>query len=358
MANLIDNILAKPHEGSLETTPKDYKVGIDVRWCAGCGGYAILAQVQQIMPELGIPKENIVFVSGIGCSSRFPYYMDVYGVHSMHGRALAIASGLKTARPDLSVWIATGDGDCMSIGGNHFIHAARRNVDMNVLMFNNEVYSLTKGQYSPTSQPGQITKSSPLGVLDDPFNPPSLAMGAGATFVARGFDRDVKMLKHLFQRASQHKGFAFVEVYANCVIFNDGAFDKYTKKSTREDYTVWLEHGQPLVFGKERNRGVKLDGIKPVVVSLDDGSHSIDDLLVHDEKNPDLAYILGNMTFNSELPRPIGIFQSLEKPSYDEKVTWQIEEETKKPDAYDLEKLLRGKESWEISEEDSAAKSN
>jgi 2-oxoglutarate ferredoxin oxidoreductase subunit beta len=354
MTTLIDEILSKPHEGSIETTPKDYKVGIDVRWCAGCGGYAILSQVQKIMPELGIPKEKIAFISGIGCSSRFPYYMDVYGVHSMHGRAIAIASGLKIARPDMSVWIATGDGDCMSIGGNHMIHAARRNVDLNVLMFNNEVYSLTKGQYSPTSQPGQVTKSSPLGVLDDPFNPPSLAMGSGATFVARGFDRDTKLLKYLFDRAHKHKGFSFVEVYANCVIFNDGAFDKYTKKSIRDDHIVWLEHGEPLIFGKERDKGIKLDGLKPVVVSLNDGKHSVDDLLVHNEKDRNLAFILGNMTYEEDTPRPIGVFLALDNPSYDEKVTWQIEHETKKPDAYDLEKLLRGDDFWVIREEDSA----
>ena len=350
MKSLVNQILEIPHEGSIETTSKDYKVDIDVRWCAGCGGYAILSQVQKIMPTLNIPKEKFVFVSGIGCSSRFPYYMDVYGVHSMHGRALAIASGLKIARPDLSVWIATGDGDCMSIGGNHLIHACRRNVDINILMFNNAVYSLTKGQYSPTSVPGQITKSSPLGVLDDPFNPASLTLGSGATFVARAYDRDTKTMKELFQRAAKHKGISFVEVYANCVIFNDGAFDLYTKKDTRDEYTVRLEHGKPLIFGDDSDKGIKLDGFKPVVVNLNDGKHSVDDLLVHDEKDTTLAFILANMSHEPSLPRPMGVFLDIDRPSYDQKVTDQIEYETKKPGAYDLQSLMRGDDYWEIKE--------
>lgn len=350
MKSLVNQILEIPHEGSIETTSKDYKVDIDVRWCAGCGGYAILSQVQKIMPTLNIPKEKFVFVSGIGCSSRFPYYMDVYGVHSMHGRALAIASGLKIARPDLSVWIATGDGDCMSIGGNHLIHACRRNVDINVLMFNNAVYSLTKGQYSPTSMPGQITKSSPLGVLDDPFNPASLTLGSGATFVARAYDRDTKTMKDLFKRAADHKGISFVEVYANCVIFNDGAFDLYTKKDTRDEYTVRLEHGKPLIFGNESDKGIKLDGFRPVVVNLNDGKHSVDDLLVHDEKDTTLAFILANMSYEPNLPRPMGVFLDIDRPSYDQKVTDQIEYETKKPGAYDLQSLMRGEDYWEIKE--------
>jgi 2-oxoglutarate/2-oxoacid ferredoxin oxidoreductase subunit beta len=348
MTSLVEQILSLPHEGSVETTSKDFKVGIDVRWCAGCGGYAILAQVQKILPTLGIPKEKFAFISGIGCSSRFPYYMDVYGVHSMHGRALAIASGLKIARPDLSIWIATGDGDCMSIGGNHLIHACRRNVDINVLMFNNAVYSLTKGQYSPTSLTGQITKSSPLGVLDDPFNPAALTLGSGATFVARAYDRDVKTMKEMFNRAAKHKGISFVEVYANCVIFNDGAFDLYTKKETRDDYTVNLEHGKPMIFGKEKDKGIKLDGFKPVVVSLKDGKYSVDDLLVHDEQDTTLAFILANMTYNESVPRPMGVFLDVDRPSYDEKVTAQIEYETQKPGAYDLEDLMRGEDFWEI----------
>lgn len=348
MLNLVDQIATLEREGEPQMTPKDFKADIDVRWCAGCGGYAILSQTQKIMPELGVPKEKVVFISGIGCSSRFPYYMDVYGMHTMHGRALAVATGVKVARPDLSVWIATGDGDCMSIGGNHLIHACRRNVDINVLMFNNQIYSLTKGQYSPTSEPGQKTKSSPLGVLDDPFNPISLALGSGATFVARAYDRDPKMMKYMFERAKDHKGIAFVEVYANCVIFNDGAFDKYTKKDSRAENTVFLEHGKPLVFGDKKDKGIKMDGFKPVVVNIEDGSHSIDDLLVHDEHDSTLAFILSDMTYNPEVPRPIGVFQAIQKPSYDEKVVHQLEKHKSDPGAYDLKALLEGDNAWVI----------
>jgi 2-oxoglutarate ferredoxin oxidoreductase subunit beta len=349
MRTHIDEINEIKGTNPAELTPKDLKAGIDVRWCAGCGGYSILSQVQRIMPKLGIPKERLAFISGIGCSSRFPYYMDVYGMHTLHGRALPIASGLKIARPELSVWVATGDGDCMSIGGNHFIHACRRNVDLNVLMFNNEIYSLTKGQYSPTSRPGQITKSSPLGVLDDPFNPASLALGAGATFVARGYDRDAKQLEFLFERAARHKGIAFVEVYANCVIFNDGAFDPFTKKESRKEYSVVLEHGKPLVFGENNDKGIKLDGFTPVVVSLADGKNSVNDLLVHNEHDSTLAFILANMTYNSELPRPMGVFQALERPSYDFKVDEQIAKERAKAGGEpNIMELLKGKDSWEI----------
>lgn len=350
MHTYLDSILEQEHQGPIATTAKDYKVDIDVRWCAGCGGYAILSQVQKIMPDIGIPKEKIVFISGIGCSSRFPYYMNVYGMHTMHGRALAIASGLKIARPDLSVWIATGDGDCMSIGGNHLIHACRRNVDIQVLMFNNEVYSLTKGQYSPTSQPGQKTKSSPYGVLDNPFNPAALTLGAGATFVARAYDRDVKTMKYLFDRAAAHKGIAFVEVYANCVIFNDGAFDLYTKKENRDEHSVVLEHGKPLVFGKNKDKGIHMDGFTPKVVSLEDGKYSVDDLLVHDEKDSTLAFILANMTYNTELPRPMGVFLDVDKPVYDQKVAASIEQHDNDPDAYDFEKLMKGDDYWVIEE--------
>lgn len=349
MNTLVDQIISVPHEGPIELTVKEFKAPIDVRWCAGCGGFSILAQTQRILATLNIPREDLVFISGIGCSSRFPYYMNVYGMHTMHGRALAIASGLKVARPDLSVWIATGDGDAMSIGGNHLIHAARRNVDLQVIMFNNEVYSLTKGQYSPTSQPGQITKSSPLGVLDDPFNPAALALGAGATLVGRCYDKDQKQMQYMFERAANHRGFAFIEAYANCVIFNDGAFDSWTKKGSREENTVNLEHGKPLIFGVERDKGIKLDGFKPVVVSLTDGKHSVDDLLVHDEKDSTLAFVLANMTYNPEVPRPMGVFQAIEKPTYDQKVVDQIEYYSKKPGANDLQALLNGKDSWEIT---------
>ena len=348
MTSFIDNLIGTKYTEIPTYTPKDFKADIDVRWCAGCGGFSILNQVQRIMPDLGVPKEKIVFVSGIGCSSRFPYYMDVYGFHSIHGRALAIASGLKVARPDLSVWVATGDGDCMSIGGNHFIHACRRNVDLNVIMFNNEIYSLTKGQFSPTSHVGQKTKSSPLGVLDDPFNPTSLALGAGATFVARGIDKDTTAMKHLFERASAHKGFAFVEIYTNCVIFNDGAFEEFSRRETKRERTITLEHGKPLIFGEKNNKGIKMDGYKPVVIPIDDGIHSVNDLIIHNEKDSTLAFILSNMSFNPELPRPLGVIQAIDHQTYDDKVTEQIEYHKAKGNT-DLQNLLRGDEYWEIS---------
>jgi 2-oxoglutarate/2-oxoacid ferredoxin oxidoreductase subunit beta len=348
MKTNVDEIIKSIPVTKMNLTAKDFKSDVDVRWCAGCGSYAILSQSQKVMPEIGIPKEKVAIVSGIGCSGRFPYYMDVYGFHSIHGRALAIATGLKISRPDLSVWVATGDGDCMSIGGNHMIHACRRNIDINVLMFNNEVYSLTKGQYSPTSRTGQITKSSPLGALDDPFNPITLALGSGASFVARGFDRDSKMMNDLFKRAQQHKGVAFVEIYTNCIIYNNKAFDEYTSKDTRKDRTVNLEHGQPLVFGNNYDKGIKLDGFKPTVVSLSNGDYSTSDLLVHDEKDSTLALILARMADNPELPRPMGVFQSEERPSYDEKVEWQINNEIEKKGEGDVEMLLRGEEYWQV----------
>jgi len=348
MKTALDNIVnIKPNGEADALTAKDFKPENDVRWCAGCGAYSVLSPVQRFMPDLGVPKEKIVFISGIGCSGRFPYYMETYGFHGIHGRPIAIASGLKVARPDLSVWVITGDGDCMSIGGNHFIHGARRNVDINVLMFNNEVYSLTKGQYSPTSQRGQITKSSPLGVLEEPFNPIGLALGSGATFVARGYDRDRQQIQTLIERAAKHKGFAFVELYTNCVIFNDGAFDDYTKKEVRDEKTVNLEHGKPLIFGENKDKGIKLNGFTPVVVNIN-GDYSADDLLVHDEKDSTLAYILANMTYNPDLPRPVGVFQSLEKDTYNDRVVEQINHEKEKYGESNLRELLLGEDFWQV----------
>lgn len=346
MRTQIDDLLERPHGGNLVYTAKDFKPNVDVRWCAGCGSISILSPAQRLMPELGIPKEKIVYVSGIGCSGRFPYYMDTYGFHSIHGRALPIASGLKIARPDLSVWVVTGDGDNMSIGGNHFIHACRRNVDINIMMFNNEVYSLTKGQYSPTSHRGQVTKSSPLGVLDDPFNPVALALGAGATFVARGHDKDRTQMQHLLRRAYEHKGTAFVEIYNNCRIFNDGAFDLYTNADTRDNHTILLEHGKPLIFGKTKNKGIILDGYTPRVVNLDQGEHSVDDLLIHNEKDSTLAFILANMTYSEDLPRPMGVLQAIQLAPYEERVANQIQHEIVTKGEGDLQSLLTGESSW------------
>ncbi len=331
-------------------TSKDFSTDQEVRWCPGCGDYSILAQVQKVMPTLGIPRENIAIISGIGCSSRFPYYMNVYGMHSIHGRATAIASGLKASRPDLSVWVVTGDGDSMSIGGNHLIHLLRRNFNINILLFNNQIYGLTKGQYSPTSEQNKVTKSTPLGSIDHPFNPPALALGADATFVARSMDRDPKHLQSLLLRAHGHQGTSFLEIYQNCNIFNDGAFEIFTEKGSKADEALFLEHGQPLIFGAARNKGVKLDGFKPVVVDLNNGV-SADDLWVHDEKDLYKAQILTRM-FDSpltegHLPRPFGVFYETERPTYEEMMKQQIEVAKEKKPA-DLDKLLRGNEVWEI----------
>ena len=290
---------------ALPLTAKDFATDQEVRWCPGCGDYSILAQVQKIMPTLGIPRENIVIVSGIGCSSRFPYYMNTYGMHSIHGRATAIASGLKAARPDLNIWIVTGDGDGLSIGGNHTIHLLRRNFDVNVLLFNNQIYGLTKGQYSPTSEENKVTKSTPFGSLDHPFNPLALAMGADATFVARSMDRDPKHLQETLIRSHKHKGASFLEIYQNCNIFNDGAFETFTEKSTKPDNTLFLEQGKPLIFGAARNKGIRLDGFKPVVAEL--GSDvTADDLWVHDEKDFYKAQILVRMFDGPPLGVPLG----------------------------------------------------
>ncbi len=332
-------------------TAKDFSTDQEVRWCPGCGDYSILAQVQKVMPTLGIPKENIAIISGIGCSSRFPYYMNVYGMHSIHGRATAIASGLKAARPELSVWIVTGDGDGLSIGGNHMIHLLRRNFDVNILLFNNQIYGLTKGQYSPTSETNKVTKSTPFGSIDHPFNPLALALGADASFLARSMDRDPKHLQAMLLRTHAHHGASFLEIYQNCNIFNDGAFEIFTEKGTKMEEALFLEHGQPLVFGTNRDKGIKLDGFKPVVVNLTEG-HSTSDLWVHDEKDLYKAQILTRMfddpKIEGHLPRPFGVFFETERPTYEDMLKLQIEEAKAKKPA-DLKKLLRGNEVWEIS---------
>ncbi|MDE3144648.1 MAG: 2-oxoacid:ferredoxin oxidoreductase subunit beta [Bacteroidota bacterium] len=333
-------------------TAKDFANDQEVRWCPGCGDYSILAQVQKIMPTIGVPKEDVVVISGIGCSSRFPYYMNTFGMHSIHGRATAIASGLKAARPELSVWIVTGDGDSLSIGGNHTIHLLRRNFDVNVLLFNNQIYGLTKGQYSPTSEEHKVTKTTPYGSIDHPFNPLALAMGADATFVARSMDRDPKHLQQTLTRANQHKGTSFVEIYQNCSIFNDGAFEIFTEKGTKPEETLFLESGQPLIFGANKDKGVKLDGFNPVVVELGNGV-SADDLWIHDDKDFYKAQILVRMFDDprkpNHLPRPFGVFYETERPCYEDVMALQIEEVIASKGKGNLDKLLRGNEVWEIA---------
>ena len=329
-------------------TSKDFSSDQDVRWCPGCGDYSILAQVQRVMPELNIPKHNIVFISGIGCSSRFPYYMNTYGFHGIHGRAPAIASGLKIARPELTVWVATGDGDGLSIGGNHLIHICRRNLDIKILLFNNQIYGLTKGQYSPTSEFGKVTKSTPYGSVDHPFNPLLVALGAEASFVARTIDRDPKHMQTVIRRAAEHKGTSFVEIYQNCNVFNDGAFFAFTEKDTKDDHVVVLEHGKPMIFGKEKEKGIKLDGFTPTVVSLKDGKHSVSDLIVHNEKDTMLSFILARMSSIPELPRPIGVVYDVNRPLYEGEMSRQIQQSIQKQGEGNLEKLLNHGETWTI----------
>jgi 2-oxoglutarate/2-oxoacid ferredoxin oxidoreductase subunit beta len=340
----------KIETGEVKLKAKDFASGQDVRWCPGCGDYSILAQVQRVFPDLGVPKENLVWVSGIGCSSRFPYYMSTYGFHSIHGRAAAIATGLKVARPELSVWVATGDGDLMSIGGNHFIHTCRRNIDLNILMFNNEIYGLTKGQYSPTSEKGKVTKSSPFGSVDYPFNPPLLALGADASFVARSIDRDPSHLKSMIKAAADHKGTSFLEIYQNCNIFNDGAYEHLTNKETKADNVLVLEHGKPMLFGKENNLGIKMDCNKTKVIDINAPGNSIDDVLVHDETdlNPIRSFVLAHMAEDPGMPTPIGIFRRINKPTYDQGVHEQIKNITDKKGEGTIESLLTSGNTWKV----------
>jgi 2-oxoglutarate ferredoxin oxidoreductase subunit beta len=337
--------------GTPTLTAKDFSTDQEVRWCPGCGDYSILAQVQKVMPTIGVPRENIVIISGIGCSSRFPYYMNTYGMHSIHGRATAIASGLKATRPDLSVWIVTGDGDSLSIGGNHTIHLLRRNFDVNILLFNNQIYGLTKGQYSPTSEKNKVTKSTPLGSIDHPFNPLALAMGADATFIARTMDRDPKHLQEMLIRSNKHKGSSFLEIYQNCNIFNDGAFEMFTEKSSKADETLFLEQGKPLLFGAAKNKGIKLDGFKPIVVEIGVDA-SVDDIWVHDEFDFYKAQILVRMhedpKLEGHLPRPFGVFYETDRGCYEDILQMQIDNAIAAKGTGNLEKLLRGNEVWEI----------
>jgi 2-oxoglutarate ferredoxin oxidoreductase subunit beta len=333
-------------------TAKDFATDQEVRWCPGCGDYSILAQVQKIMPQIGVPRENIVIISGIGCSSRFPYYMNTYGMHSIHGRATAIASGLKATRPELSVWIVTGDGDSLSIGGNHTIHLLRRNFDVNILLFNNQIYGLTKGQYSPISETDKVTKSTPLGSIDHPFNPLALALGADASFIARSMDRDPKHLQQMLLRSHRHKGSSFLEIYQNCNIFNDGAFELFTEKGSKPEETVFLEHGKPLIFGAQQNKGVRLDGLKPVVVEIGTG-FSAEDLWIHDEtdmyKAQSLVRMFDDPSPESHFPRPFGVLYENRRACYEDILNIQIEEVIKTKGKGNLRKLLSGRETWTIN---------
>ena len=327
-----------------QLTKQDFVSDQAVRWCPGCGDYAILAQAQKQMPTFGRKREDIVFVSGIGCSSRFPYYMNTYGFHSIHGRAPAVASGVKMSNPDLSVWIVTGDGDGLSIGGNHFMHALRRNMDFNILMFNNRIYGLTKGQYSPTSEVGKVTKATPYGSIDIPLNPPSLALGAQATFVARTIDRWQKHLAEMMERANDHDGGTFIEIYQNCNIFNDGAYEPYTN-AEKLDNVIELRDGEPMIFSRG-TKGIKLDGSKAVVVDME--KHSPDEILVHDESNLDHALIISNWTSNPDLPEPIGVIYSIDKPTYNQDMVDQINSAKKKKGTGSVQDLLNAGDTWKV----------
>jgi 2-oxoglutarate ferredoxin oxidoreductase subunit beta len=328
--------------------PTDYASDQEIRWCPGCGDYSILMQTKKVFAKLGLDRTKTVFVSGIGCSSRFPYYMNTYGFHSIHGRAPTIATGLKLARPDLNIWVVTGDGDGLSIGGNHLLHIIRRNVDVKILLFNNRIYGLTKGQYSPTSELGKKTKSTPMGAPDNPIRPLSIAIASEATFVARSMDIDVKHLEYVLERAAKHTGTAFVEIYQNCNIFNDGAFEYASDKNTKSETTLQLEHGKPLVFGKNADKGIRLNGMNPEVVSLSEVSK--DDLLIHDEKAPEpsLAFLLSRMRY-PDFPEPMGVYRDIQQERYVDLVRKQIAQAKSAKGEGDLQKLIAGSETWMVA---------
>jgi 2-oxoglutarate ferredoxin oxidoreductase subunit beta len=329
-------------------TAKDLSSDQEVRWCPGCGDYSILAQMKKALTTVGVPREKMVFVSGIGCSSRFPYYMNTYGFHTIHGRAPTFATGLRLANPGLQVWVVTGDGDGLSIGGNHLLHVLRRNMDLKILLFNNEIYGLTKGQYSPTSRLGTKTKTSPGGSIDTPVRPLTVALAAEATFVARTIDVDVQHLVATLQKASAHKGTAFVEIYQNCKIFNDGVFEYATDKSMKSDTVLYLEHGKPMVFGKDRNKGIRLNGLRPEVVEIGKEC-GLDDVLVHDEKaaEPTLATVLSRMT-GPEFPEPVGVLRAVQKPTYEELLDRQIADAAAKKGPGKLDDLFKAEDIWTV----------
>ncbi|MFQ5584569.1 MAG: 2-oxoacid:ferredoxin oxidoreductase subunit beta, partial [Calditrichia bacterium] len=326
---------------------EDFSSDQEVRWCPGCGDYAILAQIRKVLPELGVSKEKTVFVSGIGCSSRFPYYVDTYGFHTIHGRAPTVATGIKLANPDLSVWLITGDGDGLSIGGNHLIHLMRRNLNVNIILFNNQIYGLTKGQFSPTSPAGKVTKSTPYGSVSNPFNPVSIALTAGASFVARTIDRHTKHMAEIFKQAAQHKGTSFVEVYQNCNIFNDGIYRHLTDAESKFDNVLVLEHGKPLIYGKNDDKGLYMDCFN--FLKRDIKSDSDRDILhIHDQGDPrtEYAYILSELTEESNMPTPIGVFRKYDALPYDEKFHQQIEEITRQKGKGNLKQLFLSGDTW------------
>jgi len=334
-------------------TKKDFESDQDVRWCPGCGDYSILAQTQKTMPDFGVPKEKIVFISGIGCSGRLPYYMNTFGFHTIHGRAATIATGLKGARPDLMVWVITGDGDALSIGGNHLIHAMRRNVDMKMIMFNNRIYGLTKGQASPTSPIGKKTKSTPMGTIETPIIPLNLVAAAEASFIARSVDTHSEHLQEMMHRAGEHTGAAFLEVLQNCNIFNDGAWRDFTDKSVKEDRMLVLKHGEPMIFGAEQNKGIRLNGMQPEVVTIGENGVSVADLWVHDETDPDASrtQILSRMWW-PDFPVPVGVFRRVPRPTHDQLLVEQVESAKAARAAkgpVDLQKLLAAGETWTVS---------
>jgi 2-oxoglutarate ferredoxin oxidoreductase subunit beta len=332
-----------------QLTRKDYATDQEVRWCPGCGDYSILANVQRVMPELGIPLEQMVWVSGIGCSSRFPYYMNTYGFHTIHGRAPAIAMGIKVAKPELSVWIATGDGDGLSIGGNHLLHCLRRNLDVKILLFNNRIYGLTKGQYSPTSEFGKVTKSTPSGSADLPVDPASFAIGCGGTFVARSIDTEAQHMAEMLRRAARHKGTAFIEIYQNCNVFNDGAFDSFTDKDNRAERQLRVEHGKPLVFGANNDKGLRVDpkNLSLEVVQIGKDGVTLEDVMVHDETSATLAYMLARMPYPA-YPVAVGVLYAVTKPTYDETIRQQLQVAKEKLGSGDLDKLLHSGNTWQV----------
>ncbi len=331
----------------MKLTKEDFETSQEPRWCPGCGDYSILTQMRRVLPDIGVPKERIVFVAGIGCSSRFPYYVDTYGVHGIHGRAIPIASGIKLSNPDLSVWVITGDGDALSIGGNHFLHLFRRNIDINVILFNNRIYGLTKGQYSPTSEFGKITKSTPHGSLDQPVNPVELALTAGATFVARTIDREPAHMVDIFRRAATHKGTSFVEIYQNCNIFNDGAFSDLTDKTTKDENILYLNHNQPLKFGKDK--GISADGKDVHIIDLDHNTRpGRVSIFKENEPTPYIAGMLAKMTYNPNLPTPVGVFRNIETPRYEDLLSSQIRDEIERKGAGNLKELFFTGDIWQV----------